>query len=197
MGQEWDSTEWHEDGIFEPGPGRGDHGTHVASAIAGDRFGVAKGATVVPVQVLQNIVQKDSQGEVDEPFASGPTSLFLLALDWIVTDFTAAAANTTSGRRGCVINLSYGGKFSGDVYGWFSLPEDALAAVEAAGCVVIKAAGNDGGAACNTYPAASRHGISVGATGKPRPFGSDPLLPWSNHGCCSDIFAPGESILAA
>lgn len=186
----YNQDEWNEGGVFWPSSKRSSHGTHVASTIGGREYGVAKHAQIVSAQVLQNLVAlADGQ---DESVATGPVSLFLLSLEWILEDCQATAYK-------CVINLSYGGRFSGDLFGWFSIPESALRTVEAHGILVVKAAGNDGGAACNVYPAASRSGLSVGAVGRPdETAGNAHHIAWfSNFGCCSDLFAPGVEITAA
>ena len=86
---------------------------------------MAKSATVVPVQVLE-----DLPGAAR---ATGPMSLLLLALDWVLADCLA------SGQR-CVLNLSFGGRFSGDLLGWFSIPESALSALEVWQAVLAMAA---------------------------------------------------------
>jgi subtilisin family serine protease len=147
----------------------------------GGAFGVAFGGAGI-----------SSDTQHSQTLATGPASLFLLALDWVVSD-------CRSTRHRCVINLSYGGLFSGDLLGWFSIPESALRTVEAQGILVVKSAGNDAAAACNVYPAASRSGVSVGAVGPPDASAANAhhLAPFSNFGCCSDIFAPGVGITAA
>ncbi|EOD09328.1 hypothetical protein EMIHUDRAFT_216734 [Emiliania huxleyi CCMP1516] len=164
VGDRYDPARWHAGGVFDPSPARGAHGTHVASAIAGSRHGTA----------------------------TGPMSLLLLALDWVLADCLS------SGQR-CILNLSFGGRFSGDLLGWFSIPESALSALEGAGVLVVAAAGNDGGAACTFYPAASRAGLAVGAVTEPdeEEEGASHLAPFTNFGCCSDVFAPGVAPAAS
>ncbi len=62
------------------------HGTHVAGTIAGSQYGVAKGASIYPVRVLNN------QG-------SGTTAQVVAGINWI----------TQNARRPAVANASLGG----------------------------------------------------------------------------------------
>lgn len=105
------------------------HGTHVAGTIAAidnniDVVGIAAGATVVPIKVL------DSRG-------SGTTSGVIAGIDWV-------GANASAGD--CV-NMSLGGGAS-------SALDDALkAAAQQSGAYFVVAAGNDGSNASNYSPA--------------------------------------------
>lgn len=105
------------------------HGTHVAGTIAAidntiDVVGVAAGATVIPVKVL------DSRG-------SGTTSGVIAGIDWV-------AQNASPGD--CA-NMSLGGGAS-------SALDDAIkAAAQQSGAYFVVAAGNDGSNASNYSPA--------------------------------------------
>jgi subtilisin family serine protease len=114
------------------------HGTHVAGTIAGASVGVAPGATVVPVRVL------DCSG-------AGSVGATISGILWAVNDLASRP-----GTRG-VINLSLGGPRS------FSL-NDAVNNAVARGMTVVVAAGNQKVNACNTSPASAVSAITVAAT---------------------------------
>ena len=138
------------------------HGTHIASTIAssGAVDGVAPGVTVMPYRVLDH-------NNVGTEFS------LVDALKW------AAIMDAD------VVNMSL--SFGPD-YVPSSALLDRLDELDAAGIVMVGAAGNTG-AIGSTWPAASRHVISVGAS-----CGADDLLvpaPYSNHGGDVDILAPG------
>lgn len=143
------------------------HGTHVASTTGGAEYGVAKGATLHAVRVL------DCGG-------SGTWSGVVAGMDWV-------AANAVSPA---VANMSLGGGSSSTV-------DDAVTRMFNAGVPVVVAAGNGnrGGReqdACGYSPAGAADAYTVGATSS-----SDSKTSWSNYGPCVDIFAPGLSITAA
>jgi len=156
-------------GISMVGDGNGTndcqgHGTHVASTAAGSGYGIATRAIIVPVRVL------DCTG-------SGYTSAIIGGLNWI-------ADYPLNGRRG-VVNLSLGGGPSASL-------DYAVASLVSRGFVVVAAAGNEFGLACDASPAREPAAITVGATEQ------DDYRAWfSNYGSCVDIFAPGVSILGA
>ncbi|MDP9390772.1 MAG: S8 family peptidase [Actinomycetota bacterium] len=111
------------------------HGTHVAGTVAGNLYGAAKGATVVPVRVL------DCAG-------SGSLSGVIAGLDWIVKDHVSGPA---------VANLSLGG-------GRNSTLDSAVGKVISDGVTVAVAAGNSNIDACNTSPARVSGALTTGAT---------------------------------
>ena len=112
------------------------HGTHVAGTIGGQRYGVAKEVTLVPVRVL------DCGG-------FGPMSGVVAGLDWV-------AAHHQAGRP-AVANLSLSGPRNSSL-------DAAVARVVADGVTVAVAAGNDGGNACNHSPARAPAALTAGAT---------------------------------
>ena len=112
------------------------HGTHVAGTVAGATYGVAKGATLVPVRVL------DCNG-------SGYNSDVVAGLDWI-------AANHAAGMP-AVANLSLGGAASSTV-------DAAIQAVIDDGVTTVVAAGNSAVDACTASPARVPGAVTVAAS---------------------------------
>jgi len=111
------------------------HGTHVAGTVAGASFGVAKGATIVAIRVL------DCNG-------AGFASSVVSGISW-------AIANHPGGPG--VINLSLGGPANSAI-------DRAVADATARGLVVVAAAGNEGGDACAVSPARAASAVTTGAT---------------------------------
>jgi subtilisin family serine protease len=149
------------------------HGTHVAGTVGGTRFGVAKGATLVAVRVL------DCGG-------SGATSGVIAGVDWVARDHAAGAP--------AVANMSLGGGAS-------TALDNAVKGAIADGVSFVAAAGNDGGFvgelsgaanACNGSPSRVPEALTVGATDA-----GDNKASYSNRGPCLDLFAPGSNITSA
>lgn len=143
------------------------HGTHVAGTVGGSAYGIAKGATLVAVRVL------DCGG-------SGSWSGVIAGMDWVTANRVLPA----------VANMSLGGGASTAV-------DDATKRMIAAGVSTSVAAGNgnQGGRqqdACKYSPARVPEAITIGATTK-----TDAKTSWSNYGSCVDFFAPGYQITSA
>ena len=150
------------------------HGTHCAGTVAGKDYGVAPGASIVGVRVL------DDNG-------SGSYSGVIAGMDKVAEDCpngTAKAGTPFSGKR-CVASMSLGGGVSTAV-------NDAVARMKDEDVPVAVAAGNDNGNACNYSPASATGAITVGSTTR-----FDERSSFSNYGTCVDIFAPGSSVLSA
>ena len=144
------------------------HGTHVAGTAAGDPYGVARAATIIPVRIL------DCSG-------SG-------FLSDIVAGFTWAVQSAQNRGKPSVANLSVGCDTT------CVSPEinAALNSAVASGFTISVAAGNSGGDACDYGPPAASEVITVGAINN-----LDQRPSWSNYGTCVDIFAPGVGIISA
>ncbi|MEJ2858151.1 MULTISPECIES: S8 family peptidase [unclassified Saccharothrix] len=119
------------DSVAQDGNG---HGTHVAGTIAGSQYGVAKGATVYGVRVLNNS-------------GSGTTAGVVAGIDWVTRNHVKPA----------VANMSLGGGAS-------STLDDAVRRSIAAGVTYAIAAGNSNANASGYSPARVGEAITVGAT---------------------------------
>ncbi|MEV0676221.1 S8 family peptidase [Actinosynnema sp. NPDC050436] len=121
------------DNVAQDGHG---HGTHVAGTIAGSQYGVAKGATIYGVRVLDNA-------------GSGTTAGVVAGIDWVTKNHVKPA----------VANLSLGGGASTAIDG-------AVRKSIQAGVTYAIAAGNSNTNAGSTSPARVTEAITVGATEK-------------------------------
>lgn len=143
------------------------HGTHVAGTVAGSTWGIAKGAKLIAVRVL------DCQG-------SGTISGVIAGVDWVTANHVKPA----------VANMSLGGGASDSL-------DDAVRNSIAAGVTYSIAAGNGDFLgrqqdACNYSPARVLEAITISATND-----TDTKASWANYGDCVDFFAPGVSITSA
>jgi subtilisin family serine protease len=142
------------------------HGTHVAGTVGGTKYGVAKAVKLVGVRVLNC-------------GGSGTWEGVIAGIDWVTTHHNANPGPA-------VANMSLGGGVNAAV-------DAAVQRSIAAGVTYGLAAGNGTGAdACNTSPARTPEGITVGATER-----TDARASYSNIGTCLDIFAPGTGITSS
>ena len=151
------------------------HGTHCSGTIAGKKYGVAKKANVYAVKVLK------SNG-------SGTMADVVAGVEFAAKSHTeqvkAAKDGKRKGFRGSAANMSLGG-------GKTKALDDVVNAAVTAGIHFAVAAGNDNADACDYSPAAAAKAVTVGASGI-----DDSRAYFSNYGKCTDIFAPGLSILS-
>nr|VFK13337.1 MAG: Peptidase inhibitor I9 [Candidatus Kentron sp. LPFa] len=154
------------------------HGTHVAGAIGGSTYGVAKDVTLHGIRVL------DCSG-------SGYWSGVIAGVDWV----------TAHHQNPAVVNMSLGG-------GGYAPLDSAIMASIARGVTYVVAAGNDNRKACDQSPARVPNAITVASTDKfdrrsifkpgtrcELVYGSPNCA--SNYGDCVDIFAPGSAITSS
>ena len=148
------------------------HGTHVASTVAGKRYGVAKNATIYNVKVFDASV-------------SAPISLIASGCNAALKHHRDKIAQGVN--RPSVVNMSLGGNGS--------LLNVVVAEMQKAGMVICVAAGNESGDLDRTidvYPAESPNVITVNSVNK-----TDRPSTFNNYGSACDAFAPGEAIKAA
>jgi len=88
--------------------------------------------------------------------------------------------------RPAVASMSLGGS------GTSQAMRDAVNSAVNAGVTVVVAAGNDNSNACNFSPAFVPSAITVGST-----TSLDQRSSFSNYGSCTDIWAPGSSVVSA
>ncbi|MFM8268210.1 MAG: S8 family serine peptidase, partial [Ilumatobacteraceae bacterium] len=112
------------------------HGTHVAGTAAGNTYGLAKSANIIPVRVL------DCAG-------SGSYSVIIAGLDWIISHHVVG--------KPAVANMSLGGGASTQL-------NDAVRKTHNDGVTMVVAAGNSNANACNYSPASAPEAITVGST---------------------------------
>lgn len=142
------------------------HGTHVASTAAGTTTGVAPGATVVSVRVL------DCNGD-------GEVADVVDALEWVLADHKSG--------RAAVANLSLGVDLGDNGTTIIEMVHELVAD----GIVVVVAAGNGDASgrgidACRIAPGSEPMSFTVGAVSK-----TDAVTSYSNYGPCVDLWAPG------
>lgn len=146
------------------------HGTHVAGVISGRDTGVARGASVNSVRML------NCQGK-------GTVSGSLEALEYI------RALVQSQPVSPLLVLLPFVGGFSRTL-------NLACRDMVQSGAVLVAAAGNYKDDACNYSPASEPEVITVGATNhadQPLNMGTT----GTNYGRCVDLFAPGDDIVSA
>ncbi|ONI73352.1 hypothetical protein ALI144C_46455 [Actinosynnema sp. ALI-1.44] len=106
---------------------------------------------------------------------SGTTAQVVAGVDWV----------TANHKKPAVANMSLGGGASTAI-------DNAVRRSIQAGVTYAIASGNSNTNACNSSPARVTEAITVNATSS-----NDARASFSNFGRCTDIFAPGQSIVSA
>jgi len=144
------------------------HGTHCAGTIAGTTYGMAKGARLVAVKVL------NKQG-------SGSTAGVIQGIDW-----TSSAAKSDASAS--VASMSLGGGKSTAM----NSAIDAASGDPTQVVIFSVAAGNDNKDAINVSPASASLAICVAASDN-----TDKKATFSNWGRTVALYGPGVSITSS
>jgi aqualysin 1 len=105
-------------------------------------------------------------------------------LSVMIAGINTAIAHAVASRKPSIINLSFGGDNSNAMNTAVKFATDR-------GIHVVASAGNDAKDACNVSPANAPSAITVMASDR-----NDVFASVSNYGACTDIIAPGVSILS-
>ncbi|XP_065698652.1 proprotein convertase subtilisin/kexin type 9 [Patagioenas fasciata] len=146
------------------------HGTHVAGVLSGRDAGVATGANIHSLRVL------NCQGK-------GTISGTLIGLEFIKATLEAQP------YRPLVVLLPFAGAYS-------RVLNAGCRRMARMGVVMVAAAGNYKDDACLYSPASESEVITVGATNSEDQPASIGTL-GTNFGRCVDLFAPGDDIIGA
>jgi subtilisin family serine protease len=151
-------------GIYETCGETFTHATGVATNAAGALFGVAPGASIYLMRMI------NCGG-----FVWGPAEMS--ALDDLITWRKANPASHA------IVNMSYAGN------GHFATEEALLNKLTDLGMPLVAAAANDNADTCAYGPAGYPNVIAVGATNA-----NDGKASFSNWGTCVALFAPGDDV---
>jgi subtilisin family serine protease len=149
------------------------HGSHVASTVAGTKYGVAKKAKILVARIFDT--------------GSAPLVAVIGGINAVLAHHQNKKNNNIN--RPSVMNLSIGGPK-------VTVEEQALNDCIENGILVVAAAGNDGknldDTTFNVLPAEIERAITVGAVDV-----KDRICSFSNYGSSLDLFAPGAYIAGA
>jgi serine protease len=136
------------------------HGTHVAGIVGSYTYGVAKSVNIYPVRIFGCDT-------------NAPISQIISGVNWVTGHrVKPAIANMSLGYTGSSTSL-----------------DQATQSLINSGVIVVAAAGNDSGDACNVSPARVAGVITVGGT-----TDADTMYSLSNYGTCVDIYAPATGV---
>ncbi|XP_078655732.1 proprotein convertase subtilisin/kexin type 9-like [Branchiostoma floridae x Branchiostoma belcheri] len=148
------------------------HGTHVAALVGGRRYGVAGGARLRSVRVLDDL-------------GNGDSSTIILGINHVAKQ----VKKNPAGRRSVVVMSLRGPRTASNAS---TLNQMARELVVGTGVPVVAAAGNDRQDACKYVPASEDEVITVGGTSP-----ADGTYRGTNYGRCVDILAPATRVRSA
>jgi len=152
------------------------HGTHVAGTIGGRHVGVAPGANLYGVRVL------DGSG-------AGSTAAVVRAMEFI----TLHIDQQPSGRR-AILTMSLGGPCEDDdcIHDTLNEAVEIFSSKQPANVLVSVASGNSGCNSCEGAPNGAPSSFVTGAIDQ-----TDTAGYFSDFGQCVDVMAPGVEIISA
>ena len=171
-------------------PGSCPHGTHVSGIAAGrgsDFSGVARGASIIAMQVFSKFTGSDCDDDVEDPCAKSYTSDTIAAMERVYelrNTYNIAAVNMSLGGG------SYGSQLACDQVD--SARKAIIDQLRSVGIATVAASGNEGSTDAMSAPGCIRSVISVGATTK-----SDAIPSFSNSASFLTLLAPGRFILSS
>lgn len=164
------------------------HGTSVASILAGNTFGIAKNASIVPVRVF-------------DCNAEGTVWQLVSGLEWVYDDWTYYRGGTA------VVNMSLFFRVGELTANELNSVEHAVEQLLITGVQVVASANNQNADACTTTPARMADVVTVAGTadnderwvcdGARWTCGSPCFNQGSNFGTCVNVFAPARYIRSA
>jgi len=168
------------------------HGTHVAGIAAGSGVsfsGVAKGASLMAVQVSSKFTGANCLGAGEDPCALVFTSDTLMGLERVFTlrsTYFFASVNISLG----------GGTFTSNCDG--DSLKVAIDNLRSVGIATVIASGNNGSSSALSAPACISTAVSVGSTGDGS-FGTvaDAVSSFSNSASFLSLLAPGSVITSS
>ena len=171
-------------------PGSCPHGTHVSGIAAGrgsDFSGVARGASIIAMQVFSKFTGSDCDDDVEDPCAKSYTSDTIAAMERVYelrNTYNIAAVNMSLG----------GGSFSSQLAcdQVDSARKAIIDQLRSVGIATVAASGNEGSTDAMSAPGCISSVISVGATTK-----SDAIPSFSNSASFLTLLAPGRFILSS
>src|SRR5262245_57789966 len=167
-----------------------EHGTHVAGIAAGNGgrlSGVAKGASLISIQVFSRI---DDPAECDGAASCirSFTSDLIRPLERVYTlrdTYSIASVNMSLGS----------GRFTSNCD--TNPLKSIIDQLRSAGIATVIASGDDGYTDAISSPACISSAISVGATGDGTRLAADQVAPYSNSASFLNLLAPGDFITSS